>query len=576
MLFAVVQDLEPQGTPLKRKCVALCFFFGTRPPFLGRVAGVSETFEQLRKENIHLRQQAHYYQSLHAQAVAKLAEAQGMIAALKAKVAELLRRVFGRSTEKKNNKPCGRAASGAGEKKRGQQPGKPGPVRPKRLDLPVERVVVDWPGGTPLCGQCGQPYHCNGTARSYVEIVWEVRLFRRFVVRQQYEQGCSCSRPGLPQRVTAPAPARLIERGLLSVESIVEGLLRKFQYWMPIQRLMAEWQELGVRISAGTWCGIFQRLVPLLEPLVAALLEACRAQGQWLMDETRWALFIHLEGKGSSRWWLWVVVSPKVKLYLLSPSRGAGVPKEFFGYDAQKGQCQWTGPLMVDRYASYKFLATLLRLAFCWVHVRRDFVELQAGAPAEQVAWGQAWIERIGHLYQLNAKRLELGKDPQPPQLPAPFVRMDPQRMAGADYQQAQAALEQGVAEFKRHWEAELAQEHLPLRRRKILESLQAHWHGLTLFVESPEIPMDNNGAERALRGAALGRNNFYGSGARWSGDLLAMMLTILQTAQLHHVKLRDYLIDYLQACAANGGQAPADLQPWLPWNYRPRPRDGP
>lgn len=52
------------------------------------------------------------------------------------------------------------------------------------------------------------------------------------------------------------------------------------------------------------------------------------------------------------------------------------------------------------------------------------------------------------------------------------------------------------------------------------------------------------------------------------------MMLTILQTAQLHKVNLRGYLIDYLQACAQNGGQAPQDLQPWLPWNYRPQQRD--
>jgi hypothetical protein len=53
-------------------------------------------------------------------------------------------------------------------------------------------------------------------------------------------------------------------------------------------------------------------------------------------------------------------------------------------------------------------------------------------------------------------------------------------------------------------------------------------------------------------------------------------MLTLLQTGQRHHVKRRDYWIDYLQACADHGGKAPQDLQPWLPWNYQPRPRDGP
>jgi transposase len=229
---------------------------------------------------------------------------------------------------------------------------------------------------------------------------------------------------------------------------------------------------------------------------------------------------------------------------------------------------------MADRYSSYKFLATLLTLAFCWTHVRRDFVEAQAGAPAEQVAWAQGWIDRIGGLYQLNDRRLELGQDPKEPKLPAPFVRMDPERMAGADYQQAQQALVQAVGAFKEQWHGELAQEKLPIQQRKILASLENHWSGLTLFVDNPEIPMDNNGSERALRGGAVARKNFYGSGSVWSGELMAAMLTILQTALLHKVNLRHYLIDYLKACAENGRQAPKDLKPWLPWNYHPQPRD--
>jgi transposase len=537
------------------------------------VWGVAATFEQLREENIRLRQQAHYYKSLHEKAVAKLRNAETIIVALKQKLAEWARKWFGRSTEKKagSSSPLTPAADKP-KRARGQQPGSRGHGRRKRPDLPEQTLLVDLPGGAPLCGQCGRAYHRNGTARSYVEIVYEVHLFRRFVVCQQYEQGCSCLKPGLPARVVAPPPPRLTERGLLSVESIVEGLLRKFQYFMPIQRLVAEWRELDADIPPGTWCGIFERLGPLFEPLMEALLEACRADRRWLMDETRWSVFVLMEDKGSYRWWLWVVVSPRVKFYILSPSRGKGVPQEFFGHDTEKSECQWTGPLMVDRFSSYKFLATLLTLAFCWTHVRRDFVEAQAGAQADQVAWAQGWIDRIGGLYQLNGGRLELGQDLQEPKLPAPFVRMDPERMALVAYQQADQALGSAVAAFQAQWEAELTQEKLPIRRRKILESLRTHWNGLTLFVDNPEIPMDNNGSERAIRGAALARNNFYGSGSVWSGELVAMMLTILKTAQMHQVNQRRYLIDYLTACAENGRQAPTDLNSWLPWNYKPKP----
>jgi transposase len=542
---------------------------------------VAETLEQLRAENIQLRREAHYYKSLHAKAVAKLERAAAIITALKQKVAELVRRRFGRSSEKNKSgqnstsSTSPGATTDAASKPRGQQPGSKGHGRRKRPDLPEKKLLVDFPAGTaPSCDQCNRPYRRNGTVGSYVEIVYEVEVWRRFVVCQQYEQACSCPQPGLPQRISAPPPPRLIERGILSVESIVQGLLSKFRDCLPNQRLIRDWSDLGGEISPGTWCGVFQQVAPLFEPLMGALLEACRADRRWLMDETRWAVWVRMENKGSYRWWLWVVVSPRVKLYILSPSRGQGVPKEFFGYDPESGQCAWTGPLMVDRFSSYKFLSVLLTLAFCWTHVRRDFVEAQAGADAEQVAWAQQWIERIGRLYGLNARRLELGRDLNKPALPAPFVQMDPKRMAGADYQQSQQALVKAVAEFEADRKLELAQNTLPIRQRKILTSLQEHWSGLTLFVDNPEIPMDNNGSEQAIRIGAVARKNFYGSGAVWSGELLTSMLTITQTAMRHGVNVRQYLIDYLQACAQNGRQAPKEIELWLPWNYRRPQKD--
>ena len=561
-----------------KKSRARRIFFGTHGFSLVTVSGVAETEEQLlRAENIRLRQQAHYYQSLHARAAAKLQDLEGMIATLKAKIAELTRRLFGRKSEKQGKDKAASSSesgpAGGNKRPRGQQAGRPGHGRQKRPDLPEQTVLVAPPGAAPVCGQCGQPYSRNGTTPSHAQIVWEVRVYKRVFRRQQYEQACACAQPGLPARVVAPPPACLFGRGLLSVESIVESLLRKFHYWMPVERIAAEWREWGVNIPPGTWCGVWQRLGPLFRPLVQLLLEACRAGGQWLMDETRWPVFVELEGKGSHQWWLWVVVSAKVKFYLLSPSRGSGVPKEFFGYDPNPEQCRWTGSLMVDRYSSYKFLATLLRLAFCWAHVRRDFVEAQAGARGDQVAWAQGWIERIGAVYRLNGRRLALGRDLKEPKLPAPFVRLDPERMAGGEYQQADQAVGQAVAAMQEQREGELAQEKLPIRRRKILESLREHWGGLTLFVEHPEIPLDNNGAERAARPAALGRKNFYGSGAVWSGELLALMLTLLQTARLHGVNLRGYLTDYLNACADHGSQAPKELASWLPWNYQPQER---
>jgi len=115
--------------------------------------------------------------------------------------------------------------------------------------------------------------------------------------------------------------------------------------------------------------------------------------------------------------------------------------------------------------------------------------------------------------------------------------------------------------------EAELTDPQLHPARRKVLESLGNHWTGLTVFVEHPEVPMDNNTAERVQRGPVVGRKNYYGSGAVWAGRLAAMMFSIMQTLCLWHLNPRAWLTAYLTACAEAGGQVPEDVACFLPWN---------
>jgi transposase len=140
--------------------------------------------------------------------------------------------------------------------------------------------------------------------------------------------------------------------------------------------------------------------------------------------------------------------------------------------------------------------------------------------------------------------------------------------MSSSAYLQADAAVHQALAEMEQQCAQELAQSNLGRLRRKVLTSLQTHWPGLTLFAAHPQIPMDNNGAERAIRPGAIGRKNYYGSASKWSVHLLAMMLTLLQTLVLHRINPRTYLSAYLDACALNGAKAPEYLEPWLPWNF--------
>ena len=64
-----------------------------------------------------------------------------------------------------------------------------------------------------------------------------------------------------------------------------------------------------------------------------------------------------------------------------------------------------------------------------------------------------------------------------------------------------------------------------------------------------------NNAAERAIRTPVVGRKNYNGSGARWSGELAGHAWTILGTARIAGHNPRAYLSAYLQACAASGGR---------------------
>jgi transposase len=78
---------------------------------------------------------------------------------------------------------------------------------------------------------------------------------------------------------------------------------------------------------------------------------------------------------------------------------------------------------------------------------------------------------------------------------------------------------------------------------------------------------MDNNRAENPIRNPVTGRKNYYGSGSIWSAELAGTLFSILQTLVLWGINPRRWLTVYLQGCADNGGKAPSDMAPFLPWS---------
>lgn len=408
--------------------------------------------------------------------------------------------------------------------------------------LPARHEIVELE--TAHCPECGLALKSfPGTEDSEVLEI-EVKAYRRVIHRKRYTPVCACG--CLPGIVSAPPPARLINRGKFGISVWTQVLLDKFAYGRPSQRLVRDLADHGLQISPGTLAGGLQAIAPLFEPISHALVSRLRSEQHWHADETRWAVFVELEGKLGHRWYLWVFHARSVVHYVLDPTRSAQVvTEELVGELAEVKQAI----LSCDRYSAYKKFARLhpgVVLAFCWAHQRRDFLELATRHPACE-AWALAWVDAIGQLYRLNQLRLQTLPDSAP-------------------RASAQGALHEAVQRLADQRERALADPQLNAPARKVLQSMARHWNGLTVFVHAPWVPMDNNADERDLRGPVVGRKNFYGSGAQWSGQLAATMYSVLATLGLWKINARTWLGAYLQACGDNGNRAPADLAPFLPW----------
>ena len=123
------------------------------------------------------------------------------------------------------------------------------------------------------------------------------------------------------------------------------------------------------------------------------------------------------------------------------------------------------------------------------------------------------------------------------------------------------------IVGLQQKYQDELAVDNLALARRKVLTSLQNHWKGLIVFVDQPEIPMDNNETERNFRDVARFRRNCFGVFSERFGQIAALLLTIFATLRKNSIPLRSYLTQYFQAVAANHGRAPETLTGLLPWD---------
>lgn len=562
-----MESSNDTAVPLESNPSPLCLDGASVVPF------AQEWITITKQQYIELEAQAHYWQSLHSRAKVRIEELEQELLRKDAIIKDLQNRLFGKKSEKQRSSTSQQSGvSGATGRNRGQQPGRPGHGRTPRPNLPVIDEIIDLPESAKQCSVCGLPFCAKPALDEVCEIIEvEVQAHRRRIRRPAYVRAPGCCCQQTPTIITAPPPVRLLPRNPYGISFWVEVILSKFRYGQPIHRYCQDLHDLGLPVSPGTIADGLQALAPLFQPVVDALYRQQMGERVFHNDETRWEVFEAIDGKIGSRWYLWVTRSASVIYFCIDPSRSAAVPGAHFA-----GLLGDQVIIVCDRYSAYKKLARLMGiilLAFCWAHVRRDF--LDAGrALAELEAWALDWKARIGELYHLNQQRLAQW---QPERL------LSEQNAAfGQAHQALQAALDNLHDEAARALqddedkddkeESNAPAPAVPLsrsaqnRQRKIYRSLLAHWPGLTRFVDHPEVPMDNNLGENSLRGPVTGRKNYYGSGSVASAEFAALLFSILQTLVLWGINPRQWLTEYLTACANNGGRAPERLDGYLPW----------
>jgi transposase len=510
------------------------------------VLQLRQEVSELRRDNAELRQQAGYWKTMHTRAVHRADQLEIVVEQLRGENRKFQAQLFGRKSEKADSPDRSNHLEGETDPapstppQRGQRRNRPGPQRRDYSHLPVVEDPRELPADQRLCPQCGAALSPSDTEDSE-QIEIEVRAYRRRFRRRRYQRTCTCS--GCPRTFTAAPAPKLIPKGLLGVSVWVEILLDKFAGHRPTERLLCQWRWIGLEVAAGTVAGGLERLEPLFQPLYDALLSRNAQAAFAQADETRWMVFIDVEGKTGYRWWLWVFLGEDTVVFRLDSTRSHEVPEGHFPADARV-------VLMVDRYSAYKAMAQVklgnVVLVFCWSHVRRDFVTVGKGWP-EHNEWALAWLRRIRDLYRDHRGRQSA-------------------RANSAEWTATDSVLRATVAAMQTQTATELADPKLPTPCRKVLTSLQEHWAGLTRFRDDARIPLDNNASERQVRGPALGRKNYYGSGALWSGRLAAMLFSLFATLTMAKINIRTWLTQFLESCAQNGGQSPSDINPFLPW----------
>ena len=422
------------------------------------------------------------------------------IADLEQQLAKRNQMLFGDKSEKR---------PGAKELKAEKAP-KTGHGPRQQLLLPEIEQVHLLDQADQVCSSCGGGLELwDGQHETSEEVdVVELKYVLKKHLRQKYRCRCGACIE------TAPGPQKLFAGARYSIDFALSVAIAKYADHLPLERQVKMMDRHGLLADSQTLWDQIDALAKVLGPTYSALSAYVLSQPVIGADETTWRLMGGSGKKngGDKKWQVWTAAAPDAVFYQIQDSRSTEAARNLLG--------DYAGTVVCDDYGAYKSLRKRggqFQLAHCWAHVRRKFIDAEVEAPKE---CAEA-IAMIAELYAIE-KRANTG----PPK------------------ERARLRNEESRAIVKRIEQWVLTSRTLPgSGLRKAIEYMGHMWNeGLLRFLDDPNVPIDNNGTERCLRGVVLGRKNHYGSRSQRGTEVAALLYSLIESAKLAGVGPNTYL----------------------------------
>ena len=509
-----------------------------------------------------------------------------LIAGLQYQLQNLLRRAYGRSSEKLDPNQLALFEKMLAELQQGpttptesvESSSKSNSIGHGRRQLPASlerrQMVIDVPEDQKPCPCCHAMRESMGEEVSEKLDYEPARVFVRQEIRRKYVcRACEISAAeNGPQIVIADEPLSPIEKGMAAPGLLAQIIVSKYADHQPLNRLERILGRHDIEISRSTMCDWMRQSADALRPLYDLMVKEVLASRVIHTDDTPVDV-LNRDVPGSTtktgRFWVYVGDEDHPQIVFdYTPNRSRDGPMTFLKDWGKDNRVY----LQADAYGGYDGIyatnyTTLERSnvteVACMAHSRRKFYD----ARNSDMATATQALAHIRLLYDVEDEAKQLADEEPDPQLRWRKLVTERLRLR-------QELAVPRLNEFEKFLESrQIKNGGTVLPKSPIgcaITYAVNQWKALCVYTTDGELNIDNNIAERALRRIAIGRNNWTFLGSDTGGNTAAVLFALVATCERHRVNPFDYLRDALARIAAHPMNQLADLLPDR-WQVAPR-----